>query len=107
MGQRGRLVQKIEVLKKENSDQQRLVNELIVQQCGSAEALQRCEGLTMTTSVPLERECTVCMDACRTCVFVPCGHYACCKSCASDRKLCPTCPICKEPFTKLQDVFIC
>ena len=59
VSQRGRLVQKIETLKKETSDQQRLVNDLIEQQT-SAEALER---RTVTSSVPLERECTVCMES--------------------------------------------
>ena len=43
-----------------------------------------------------ENECLICMDAEKTTVFSPCGHYCCCQSCAHiiDRNS-GTCPLCR------------
>ena len=36
-------------------------------------------------------ECTVCMTAERSVLFVPCGHAAACASCAAELAECPIC----------------
>lgn len=38
-----------------------------------------------------EPECVVCMNLKSNGVFVPCGHKACCQTCASKLRLCPIC----------------
>lgn len=43
-----------------------------------------------------ENECLVCMDADKTTVFSPCGHYCCCQSCARIIEgNAGTCPLCR------------
>ena len=37
------------------------------------------------------QECMVCMDALKSSVFYPCGHYYCCEGCAGRVKKCPIC----------------
>jgi hypothetical protein len=41
--------------------------------------------------------CTVCMDAPRTVVFLPCRHMACCAVCSAALHV-PQCPICRTPI---------
>ena len=36
-------------------------------------------------------ECTVCMAAERSVLFVPCGHAAACAGCAAELEECPIC----------------
>lgn len=47
-----------------------------------------------------ETECCICMDSEKEVVFVPCGHYSCCKACAES--LSPKkCPVCSGAFSKI------
>lgn len=38
-----------------------------------------------------KEECKICFENPIDCVFVPCGHVACCHSCAKGVKMCPFC----------------
>lgn len=49
-----------------------------------------------------EKICIICMDAERDCIFLDCGHYTTCRSCAVDLK---TCPVCRSKIKKVQQVF--
>jgi hypothetical protein len=40
--------------------------------------------------------CIICMDAPKTLVFVPCGHYCVCSECSERLK---ECPLCREGIT--------
>lgn len=44
-----------------------------------------------------EPTCIVCMDAPKSLVFVPCGHYCSCASCVTGLK--NKCPMCREIIT--------
>jgi hypothetical protein len=39
----------------------------------------------------LETECLICMCETKDSVFNPCGHYVCCKTCATRVDKCPMC----------------
>jgi hypothetical protein len=56
-------------------------------------------------------ECIICLDNEKSCVFLPCGHFACCKSCADHFqpvsivlsfyfKNCPVCKVSVNMITK-------
>jgi hypothetical protein len=45
--------------------------------------------------------CIICMDAPKTKVFVPCGHYACCDECVNSLK--NKCPLCRTDFLSAVD----
>ena len=47
-------------------------------------------------------ECSICMDAPKDVVFIPCGHVSCCQECSADIH---DCPICRQPVTKRQKLF--
>ena len=49
--------------------------------------------------------CSVCLDARRCMAFVPCGHVACCETCASDLKGHP-CVICFAPSTSAVKIYL-
>jgi hypothetical protein len=40
---------------------------------------------------PTPFECKICMDAWMDHVFLPCGHFLCCSSCALSMRACPVC----------------
>lgn len=40
-----------------------------------------------------DNECIVCLSDLKTEVFIPCGHYVCCKTCSIQ---CKTCPMCRS-----------
>lgn len=46
-----------------------------------------------------EETCTMCMDAPKTVVFSPCGHYCSCAVCAG--KLDNKCPMCRSVITTI------
>ena len=45
-------------------------------------------------------ECAVCYDAPKSTVFIPCGHFYTCVTCANK---CTKCPICRETVTQTID----
>ena len=47
--------------------------------------------------------CAICMIAAKEMAFIPCGHMACCRTCAPQ---CSTCPICRTPITQRLRVYI-
>ncbi len=40
-------------------------------------------------------ECSICLEELDLIIFVPCGHYCCCKLCSSSLK---TCCLCRSPI---------
>lgn len=48
-------------------------------------------------------DCVICFDKQRNCVFNPCHHLACCKTCAVKIIFCP---ICNKKIVNIDDVFI-
>lgn len=36
-------------------------------------------------------DCCICLDATKDCVFIPCGHFYCCTTCATSITKCPIC----------------
>lgn len=57
--------------------------------------------------------CVVCLEAPRTHAYVPCGHFCVCFSCAKEQTkvkhsiaAASTCPICKQPSTRVMRIFI-
>jgi len=53
------------------------------------------------------KECIICLDQPRECLFTPCGHWACCTKCGEKcmKKKPKQCPICRKKITKVQRVF--
>ena len=51
-------------------------------------------------------ECVVCMEQQRDCVFVPCGHIACCHACALDLPAPRLCPVCRVVSTQVVRCFV-
>lgn len=47
--------------------------------------------------------CVICIDAPRDTVFLPCGHVACCHTCAEMIRTC--CPVCRSPLRSRQRVY--
>jgi len=47
--------------------------------------------------------CHICCDREIECVFIPCGHQLCCKSCALR---CTTCPLCRVPVGECLTAFL-
>ncbi len=57
--------------------------------------------------------CVVCLEAPRTHAYVPCGHFCVCFSCAKEQTkakcsmtAASTCPVCKQPSTRVMRIFI-
>lgn len=46
-----------------------------------------------------DETCVICMDAPKTVVFAPCGHYCSCVSCST--KLDNKCPMCRSVITEI------
>lgn len=51
---------------------------------------------------PPRRACVVCLDQEITVIFLVCGHFVCCSSCATTMK---DCPLCRKPIDWLFRVF--
>jgi hypothetical protein len=47
-----------------------------------------------------QEECMICYDGPKTSVFIPCGHFYTCQSCASK---CQRCPICRSKIDNFID----
>jgi hypothetical protein len=61
--------------------------------------------ITVTTEVKLTKiyeddnpECVICMDAAKSIVFAPCGHYCTCDACS--KQLNGKCPMCRAVISK-------
>lgn len=57
-----------------------------------------------------DKDCTVCMDAPRNAVCVPCGHVAACYACLQtlrERRRRPPCPICRAVVRRVQRLYDC
>ncbi len=65
------------------------------------ESLKRFDTDAGTTNADANL-CVICLAAARQTVFVDCGHFACCLSCAA---LVTMCPLCRSPSTKHIKVF--
>jgi hypothetical protein len=55
---------------------------------------------------PEDQSCIVCMDAMRNSVFVPCGHIACCFTCANALPKPTQCPICCTKTAQIVQTFV-
>eukprot|EP00397_Hematodinium_sp_SG-2012_P003209 GEMP01003217.1.p1 GENE.GEMP01003217.1~~GEMP01003217.1.p1 ORF type:complete len:928 (-),score=206.53 GEMP01003217.1:1543-4326(-) len=53
---------------------------------------------------PTAKECVVCLDLPRSCVFNPCGHFACCDACSKNFKK-NKCPICRKKVITVLRLF--
>jgi len=53
-------------------------------------------------SIESKLQCKICFDGEVNCVFVPCGHTACCYSCAAPMK---SCPFCRNPIGSIVKMF--
>ncbi|EDV21627.1 uncharacterized protein TRIADDRAFT_59820 [Trichoplax adhaerens] len=61
---------------------------------------------TGETSDVKEKECAICMDKPRNCVFRPCNHMCSCIDCAKIvKKRSDGCPICRKRITEVLRVF--
>ena len=49
--------------------------------------------------------CAVCFASPKSVAFLPCGHVACCESCAARPEL-KTCPLCKERVEQRSRIFL-
>jgi hypothetical protein len=84
-------------------------NSILVEKLKRLELLN--ESLMVEDPEPYEGEspllCMVCMASCRTHIFDPCGHFACCTVCAEyidhDTK---KCPICKVKVESIKKIFV-
>jgi hypothetical protein len=47
--------------------------------------------------------CTICLDAQRDCLILPCNHLCCCTACGADVL---KCPICRCDITNRIPVFV-
>ena len=48
-------------------------------------------------------DCSICMDAIKNVVFAPCGHYCCCRECATQIKYSnkAKCPMCRSHISEI------
>jgi hypothetical protein len=53
------------------------------------------------------RECVICMEADKDCLFLPCSHMSTCMSCAQSmlQHGQRTCIVCRAEITRLQRVY--
>jgi len=50
-----------------------------------------------------ESLCVICIDARRSHVFLPCGHFCCCENCIP--KANGVCPMCRQPVKETHRIF--
>ena len=51
----------------------------------------------------MNNDCAICMDNEKSIVFIPCGHYCSCMSCAITLQSTSSCPICRASITSIID----
>jgi len=61
-------------------------------------------SLTDTGALDEETNCVVCMENPRDAVIVPCGHTACCYSCADSLPAPRVCPMCRAEVSHVQKI---
>ena len=66
------------------------------------------EAVAALAKLEEERACTVCLDAPRAIVLLPCWHLALCgaPACAAMLGAPPLCPMCRVPVERFQPVFM-
>ncbi len=62
------------------------------------------DGYTMPTNEQFNNEnvCSICWDAPRDCLIMPCRHNVSCTKCVKSVK---NCPICRSPITDLVIIY--
>jgi hypothetical protein len=53
-----------------------------------------------------EKRCLICRDNNKEIVFIPCGHFACCRACSDNCSTCPTCCATIKPEQKVKVLFV-
>jgi len=53
---------------------------------------------------PVTRLCVVCHSSPRHIAFAPCGHLCICRDCSNNPSI-TTCPICRNSFTRMLEIF--
>jgi len=59
----------------------------------------------ISAEIPEKAECTICMNAAVSCVFLPCGHAVACRSCATAVVERGPCPACRQPIGQVMNLF--
>lgn len=68
---------------------------------------QTVQNVTIPSAPEVPNDCSVCMDAERNAVGIPCGHVSCCLACLTALKDSNAgCPICRTPLTDAMAIFI-
>jgi len=49
-------------------------------------------------------DCVICLSNERSHLFIPCNHLCCCSTCAGQIE--NFCPICRQPFSSIQRIFL-
>jgi hypothetical protein len=52
--------------------------------------------------------CSICLERTVRCIFIPCKHMCTCSECAQEIRNTanPACPICRQTFSEVWDVFL-
>ncbi|KAI1290302.1 E3 ubiquitin-protein ligase LRSAM1 [Halotydeus destructor] len=68
------------------------VQEIWNQGAASAPLLEE-EPSAPPMDVYCEVDCVICLDSASAVIFIPCGHFCCCKACSSGLHQCPLCRV--------------
>jgi hypothetical protein len=49
-------------------------------------------------------DCVICLSAERSHLIIPCNHLCCCSTCAGQIQ--NLCPICRQPFSSIQRIYL-
>jgi len=58
----------------------------------------------LEVGTPVLRLCVVCHSSPRHIAFAPCGHLCICRDCSNNPSI-HTCPICRNSFTRMLEIF--
>jgi hypothetical protein len=74
----------------------------------SYEESSETESLGLSAEVVNQFNCSLCLIRTVRCVFIPCKHMCTCVQCAEKvrQQLGSVCPICRQVFTEIWDVFL-
>lgn len=54
-----------------------------------------------------DKKCCICFVTDKDTIFMPCNHVRCCFECADEIKtINGRCPVCREPITKVEKIFL-